>query len=177
MKVVVVLLPWILSSFIASAQTEPSTLPAITVGIGPSWTRGELHVASADVDVAVRLANTNAYSWSTLSTPVASVPAGAPPLASTITTGVAYIPARSLNGGVSLVTIGQGGINSVQPTGSTSLAVTGSVGVAIRLAKSNLYLMPYLKASKPQKGTDGALVSAIMQPGIMLIYGFGGASK
>jgi hypothetical protein len=167
----------------ASAQAPPAAvepinvntdaLPAMTVGIGPSWTRGDVHAASADVDVAFRLGNTNAYSWSTISTPVATVPAGSQPLASTVTTGAGYVIAQSAGGAVSFVAIGQAGINQVQATSTTSLAVTGSAALALRLGKTNLYVMPYMKASNPQKGTDGALVSAILQPGIMLVYGFG----
>lgn len=163
------------SAALASAQTAPpdETLPQITVGVGPSWTRGDVHTASADVDIAVRLGSTNAYSWSTLSTPIARVPAGAPALASTVTTGAAYIIARSASGRISLLAIAQAGINSTPS--SASLAVTGSAGMPIRLWRSNLYLMPYLKASKPERGTDGNLISAIVQPGVMLVYGFGGA--
>jgi len=158
----------------AQATTTDTTLPSMTVGIGPSWTRGDIHAASADVDVALRLGSSNVFSWSTVSTPVATVPKGAQPLASTITTGFAYVAARSTSGSVSLLTIVQAGFNSVQATGTTSPAFTGSAGLAIRMGRTNLYVMPYMKASNPQRGTDGALVSATLQPGFMLIYGFGG---
>ncbi len=174
------ILPLLFLAMSASAQTPAvgvatsSELPQITVGVGPSWTRGDVHAISADVDVAVKLGSTNVYSWSTISTPVATVAKGSPPLASTITSGVAYIAARSSGGGVSLVTIAQGGFTAVQATQSIQPAFTGSVGLALRFGRSNLYLMPYVRASNPQRGTDGALVSAILQPGMMLIYGFGG---
>lgn len=171
------LLFFALTAFALVAQDQAAAgaapLPQITVGIGPSWTRGDVHAASANVNVAVRLGSTSAFSWSTISTPVATVPAGAAPLASTFTTGLGYVAARSPSGSVSLLTLVQTGLNQVQSTGSTSLAITGSAGLAVRIRKTNLYLMPYIRASKPEKGTDGSLVSAIMQPGLMLIYGFG----
>jgi len=146
----------------------------MTVGSGISWTRGDVHAVSADVDVAVRISSSNVYSWSTISTPVAPVPKGAPPLASTVTTGLGYVAARTNSGSVSLVTIVQGGFNSIQATGTTSPAFTGSVGLAFRLGKGNMYAMPYIKASNPQRGTDGSLVSAVLQPGVMFIFGFSG---
>lgn len=158
----------------AAAQTPDTTLPSLTVGIGPSWTRGDTYAASADVDLAIRLGNSSVYSWSTISTPVATVPAASRPLPSTVTTGLAYVPARSPSGAVSLVTLAQTGFNQVPPSGPTTVAFTGSLGVAFRLGKSNVYLMPYIKASKPAAGTDGALVSAIVQPGAMIILGFFG---
>ncbi len=160
--------------FAQTPGVDPAALPQITVGAGPSWTRGSAYATSADIDVAFRLGSSNIYSWSTISTPVAKVPVGSPALASTITTGLAYVAARSASGGVSLVTIAQGGVNSVQPSGPVSAAFTGSVGLAVRLGKSNLYLMPYVRASNPQRGSDGALISAILQPGAMLLFGFGG---
>lgn len=155
-------------------NVDPANLPQITVGVGPSWTRGAAQSASADIDVAIRLGQSNIYSWSTVSTPVAKVPAGAPPLASTIATGLAYIAARNPTGSIALVTIAQGGISSAQPSGPVSPAFTGSVGVAFRIGKRDLYVMPYARASNPQRGTDGALISTVLQPGVMLIYGFGG---
>ncbi len=168
------ILPLLLLAMSASAQVPTADLPAITVGAGPSWTRGSAYATSADIDVAFRLGSSNAYSWSTISTPVAKVPAGASALASTVTTGLAYIAARSAGGGVSLVTIVQGGVNSVQPSGPVSPAFTGSVGLAVRLGHSNLYLMPYVRASNPQRGIDGALISAILQPGVLFVFGFSG---
>lgn len=181
MKLILLLLLAIASAFAQSGPTpaaDPTldpTLPQITVGVGPSWTRGDVHAASADVDIAVKLGGSNAYSWSTISTPVAKVPAGSPPLASTITTGAAYVVARSTDGRVSLLVIGQGGLNSIPATGANSFAVTGSAGLPIRIKKKGgLYFMPYAKASKPTRGTDGALVSTVLQFGGMLIYGFGG---
>ena len=152
------------AAFGQTPNVDPAALPQITVGAGPSWTRGAAYASSADIDVAFRLGSSNVYSWSTVSTPVAKVPAGAPALASTITTGLAYVAARSASGAVSLVTIAQGGVNSVQPSGPVTAAFTGSVGLAFRLGKGPMYLMPYVRASNP----------TILQPGAMLVYGFGG---
>jgi len=75
------------------------------------------------------------------------------------------------------VAIVRAGLTSVQATGATAPAFTGSLGVAIRVRKSNFYVMPFALASNPQKGTDGSLVSAILQPGVMLLYGFSGGGK
>lgn len=168
------MLPFLVAlSALAQSASDTAALPNMTVAAGPSWTRGDVHAASADVDVAFRLGTTNAFSWSTISTPVATVPPGAPPLVSTVTTGLAYVAAQSTDGGISLLTIVQAGLNQVQATGTTTPAFTGSVGLAVRWRKSNLYLMPYIKASKPQRGADGALVSAVLQPGFLIVYGFG----
>lgn|GEM_PF-4758905 len=163
-----------LSAFasMASAQTTSDPpLPDITIGIGPSWRRGDAHAISADVNLAERLGTSNIFHWSTLSTPVARVAAGSPALPSTITTGLAYVIAGSANGALSVLLIGQGGRDQL-PTGATSLALTGSIGVPIRIPHTkNLYFMPYVRASKPTAGVDGALVSTIVQPAFMLIYG------
>src|SRR5690348_5022419 len=84
-------------------NVNPEALPQITIGTGPSWSRGDVHAASADINIAVRLGSTPVFSWSTVSTPIANVPAGSPPLASTVTTGLAYVVARSNSGRVSLL--------------------------------------------------------------------------
>jgi hypothetical protein len=154
---------------------DAAALPSMTVGIGPSWTRGDAHAVTVAIDMAKRLGSSNAFFWSAISTPVAKVPKGEQPLASTFSAGLGYILAQTPGGRVSLVGIVLGGVNSVPTTGVVSPAFSGSLGAAIRLRKgSGLYFMPMAIANKPQKGTDGALVSAILQPGFRLIYGFGG---
>jgi hypothetical protein len=174
----------ILSIFAALglAQTLPlpasgvnsSALPSITIGAGPSWTRGASNSAAADVNVAYHIGTGNWYSWSTVSTPVAAVPSGGPPLVSTITTGGAWVAAQSPTGCVSLITIVQAGFSTVQATSTTAPAFTGSIGVAFRLGKKPIYIMPYAKASNTATGTSGALATAVFQPGLMVMYGFGG---
>jgi len=156
----------------APVPATNSDLPSIAVGTGTSWNRGDAHATSANVSIAIRLGGSSAYSWSEISTPIAKVPVGSQPLASTVTTGVAYRVAASSSGRVSLMAIGQTGFNST-PT-SYSLALTGSAGIAIRLSKTgNFYLMPYARLAKPQRGTDGSLVGGILQPGITLQFGLG----
>ena len=167
--IIPVLVPTIPTTVPVSAP-DPD-LPSMTVGVGPSWTRGDVHAITADVDVAKRLGDYNAFWWTTISTPVATVAPGASPLASTITTGGAWVAARNPTGSVSLVLLALGGLS--QTSGSITPAFTGSAGVAFRLGKSNVYLMPYAMASNPTRGANGSLISTILQPGFRLIYGFG----
>ena len=157
-----------------NTTVNSAALPSITIGAGPSWTRGNTYPLSTDVDVAMHIGTSNWYSWSTVSTPVATVPAGSPPLASTITTGGAWVAAQSPSGSISLITIVQAGFSTVQATSTTAPAFTGSIGVAFRLGKRPVYLFPYAKASNATTGTGGALATAVFQPGLMLLYGFGG---
>jgi hypothetical protein len=159
----------------ALAQSPPApetTMPQIAVGVGPSWTRGDAHAISADVAIAIRIGSTAGYSWSEISTPVAKVPTGTGPLPSTITTGGAYRIAQSATGAVSLWGIGQAGFTA--SSDSYSLALSGSAALSLRVPKTkNLFLFPYAKLAKPQRGTNGALVGGTLQPGIFLTYGFG----
>lgn len=159
---------------ISNTTVNTAALPSITIGAGPSWTRGSAYPLSADVDVAIHVGSGNWYSWSTVSTPVATVPTGAPPLVSTITTGGAWVAAQNTSGSVSLITIVQAGFSTVQATSTTAPAFTGSIGVAFRLGKSHTYIMPYAKAGNASTGTSGALATAVFQPGVMLLFGFGG---
>lgn len=167
---------------IAGAQTAPvataavSNLPAYTIGAGPSWTRGASTPYSVDTVLGVHIGQTQWYSWTNVSTPF-TIPAipGAPPTASSITTGGAWIPAQSPTGAVSLIVIVQAGFSMVQATSSAAPAFTGSAGVAFRLGKSHVYLMPYAKASNAStSATSGALATAVFQPGLQVMYGFGG---
>ena len=148
-----------------------TALPSLTVAAGPSWTRGSAYTANADVDIAVRLGSSSWYSWSTISTPVTAISVTGTPVVSTISTGGAWVAAQSSSGSVSLVTIVQAGLSA---SATTSLAFTGSIGVAFRLGKKPVYIMPYAKASNASIGTSGALATAIFQPGVMVLYGFGG---
>ena len=159
---------------VTDTTVNTAALPSITMGAGPSWTRGSSYAASLDVDVALHIGTSNWYSWSTVSTPVATVPAGGPPLVSTITTGGAWIAAQSPSGKVSLIAIVQAGFSTIQSTSATAPAFTGSMGVAFRLGKKPVYIIPYAKASNASTGTSGALATAVFQPGVMVLYGFGG---
>jgi hypothetical protein len=95
-------------------------------------------------------------------------------LVSTITTGGAWIAAQSPSGKVSLIAIVQAGFSTIQSTSATAPAFTGSMGVAFRLGKKPVYIIPYAKASNASTGTSGALATAVFQPGVMVLYGFGG---
>ena len=159
---------------ISNTTVNSAALPSITIGAGPSWTRGGTYAASADVDIALHIGTGNWYSWSTVSTPVTTLPVGPTPIASTITTGGAWIAAQSPTGSVSLITIVQAGFSTVQATSTTAPAFTGSIGVAFRLGKKPIWIMPYAKASNTSTGTSGALATAVFQPGVMVLYGFGG---
>jgi hypothetical protein len=159
---------------ITPAVNTPS-LPSYTVGIGPSWTRGGASPFSVDTTLGIHIGSGQWYSWTDISTPVATVTPGSLPVASTITTGGAWLPVQSASGSVSLVFIVQAGFSSLQATSTIAPAFTGSLGVAFRLGKSRVYLMPYAKASNATtSATSGALATAVFQPGIQLIYGFGG---
>jgi hypothetical protein len=156
----------------SNSTVNAGGLPSVTVGAGPTWARGSAYPFSADVDIAIRIGGGNWYSWSTVSTPIATVPAGSAPLVSTITTGGAWIAAQSSSGSISLITIVQAGFSTIQ---ATAPAFTGSIGMVFRLGKTHAYLMPYAKASNASTGgASGALATAVLQPGVMLLYGFGG---
>lgn len=54
----------------SSSSLPSSNLPQYTVGIGPSWTRGANAPYGIDFTVGIRIAQTQSYSWTTVSTPV-----------------------------------------------------------------------------------------------------------
>jgi hypothetical protein len=76
---------------------------------------------------------------------------------------------------VSLIFIVQAGFSTLEATSTIAPAFTGTLGVAFRLGKSNVYVMPYAKASNATtSATSGALATAVFQPGVQIMYGFGG---
>jgi hypothetical protein len=154
-----------------------ANLPSYTIGAGPSWTRGGSSPYSVDTTIGVHIGQTQWYSWTNISTPFTlPVVPGAPPAASTITTGGAWIPVQSRNGAVSLVFIVQAGFTMTQATSTAAPAFSGAAAVAIRLLKKTpLYLMPYAKTANASTSvTSGALATAVFQPGVQVMYGFGG---
>lgn len=157
-----------------TAVPTASTLPSQTIGAGTSWLRGNAYPASGDVNVGLRIGATSFYSWTTISTPIATTPAGSQPLPSSITTGAAWIAAQNATGSVSLVAIAQGGFTSISSTAGVSASISGSFGVAFRPWKAHVWIFPYVKAANPATGVGGAVATAILQPGVMLLYGFGG---
>jgi hypothetical protein len=164
----------------ARAQTVTISAPAIpnlpqyTVGIGPSWTRGANTPYGIDFTVGVRIAQTQWYSWTTVSTPVNLPPVtNATPAVSTIMTGGAWVPIQNSSGSVSLIFIVQAGFSAANAASSAAPAFTGTGAVAFRL-RPNLYLMPYAKAANAStSATSGALATAVFQPGAQIVYSFG----
>jgi hypothetical protein len=82
------------------------------------------------------------------------------------------VAAQSPTGSISLVLIVQAGFSATATNVAPSFS--GNVAVPIRLGKTHAYLMPYVKAGNPTFGTNGAAATAILQPGFMILYGFGG---
>ena len=151
------------------STVQTAALPDITFGAGVNWNRGAVYPLVENTNLALHIKNTNWYSWTTVGTPVAPAPAGAAPLPSTISTGGAYIAAQSASGSVALVLILQGGLAATAL--ATTGTFTGNLGVAFRIKKSNVFLMPFAGGSSSQGGNIGQFV---LQPGVMVLYGFGG---
>lgn len=154
--------------------TVSDTLPSMLFGGGTSWNRGNSYPYAANNHIAIRIGSSSWYSWTEVATPVATVAPGSSPLPSTLTTGGAWVAAQNSTGSVSLVNIVQAGFSTVQATSTTAPAFTCSFGVAIRLGKTNIFAFPYIKAGNAATGgSNGALATFIVQPGISILYGFG----
>jgi hypothetical protein len=160
---------------VATTTVNTAGLPSYTFGSGVSWTRGGTTPYSLDTTFAIHIGQGQWYSWTAVTTPLAKSVPGAPPVPSTITTGGAWIPAQSPTGSLSLVLIVQGGFSNVVATSTIAPAFTGSVGLAIRVKKTHWYIMPYAKAANASSATSsGSLATAVFQPGVQVLYGFGG---
>jgi hypothetical protein len=159
----------------ATLGVPGSDLPPVALGAGFDWTRGSPTAHAADVVVAIHIPKTSWYSWTTISTPAIRQPSGAPATPSTITTGGAWLPVQTAGGMMRLVFILQAGFSSIAANSTIAPTFSGSLGLAFRLGKkSNVYLFPYAKsASASTVSSTTAVVSAIFQPGVMLLYGFG----
>lgn len=167
-----------LLAYPAWAQTPTAAasapIPGLTVGVGPSWMRGAAYPLSLDTNIAFHLTG-NWYSWTTVSTPVAPTPANGVPVPSTISTGGAFVAAQSGTGSVSLVLIVETGFSTSQATSNVSPAFSGNIGVAFRLGKSDTYIMPYARTTNAAVSSTGSsLATAVLQPGIMFLFGFKG---
>jgi len=150
------------------------TLPAHLIGFGPTWNRGANNPYSADLNFAVRVGTTKFYSYTSVATPISFQIAGQP-VASSITTGGAYVAVQSASGAVSLVFIAQAGFSSLQQTSTIAPQFSGSVGVDFRIGKSPVHVMPFAKAANAStSATSGALATAVLQPGIQVLFSFGG---
>lgn len=146
--------------------------PSMLVSEGVQWQRGAVYPLVNQTSFAKQISGTSWYSWTTVTTPFTSASIGAPPVASSLSTGGAYVVTQSASGSVSLVTIVQAGFAS---TGATTSAVfTGNVGVAIIPFKShpNFAIFPYCAG---QGAAGGSMASFVLQPGISIMYGFGKA--
>ena len=158
----------------ASTTTPAAPLigPSMLVSEGVQWQRGATYPLVNQTSFAKQISGTSWYSWTTVTTPFTSSPAGSPPVASSLSTGGAYVVTQSASGAVSLVTIVQAGFANT-PT-ATSAVFTGNVGVAIIPFKAypNLAIFPYCAG---QGATGGSMTSFVLQPGISIMYGFGKA--
>lgn len=157
----------------AVAQPSPD-LPQFAISSGTTWTRGAAHPYSFDFGLAVRIAATRFFSWTDVSTPLASrtVPGG-PPATSTFTTGGAYVPWQSADGRLSLIFIATAGFTSVQANSGVSPQFTGLMAFTYRIGKTGWYVMADAKAvNATTSTTSGALATAVLQPGIRLVRGF-----
>ena len=157
----------LLAVFAASGQTPAtpsiattgdfSTLPTYLVGVG-----AELNPAGVITTLAVRIGQSNLYSWSTMDTPVKqtpSVPATSTSTAtpatsqivSSVRTGAAYVAAHS--GACFLFFLGDAGFST--GVGSTTLgAYSGGGGVFCNSKKApHLYLGPVVRAVKISSST------------------------
>lgn len=155
----------------AVGQTAaPDALPAVTVGAGMSWNRGTTSPLAENTSVALRIKDTSWYSWTMAATALSPPVKGTGPRLSTITTGAAYVAAQSATGRVALVLIVQAGLTATAL--ATSATFNGNVGVAVRLGKNSAFrVMPYAGG---QTGGGTPVGAFVMQPGVMLLYGFGG---
>lgn len=170
MKFTILLL--VLSSFALFAQDGN---PDVLVGIGPTWMRGAANPYDLDLNVALRLGQSNFYSYWTVSTPIITVPKTSQPAVSSVTTGGAYIAKQSKSKAVSLIFLGQGGVTANQVTGTIAPTFTGSFGVSFRIGKLPLFVMPFAKAaSAPTPTNSSGFATVVFQPGVQLFYGFGG---
>lgn len=148
-------------------QTPASSpLPGYLIGTGAEWNRYSPQPYSVTTSLALRIGGSNVYSWSTLATPFARTPAGGTPIPSSMRTGAAYVFAQSAGGNVFLFGLGDVGL-SATPTANLA-AYSGGLGLAVRIRKSNFYLMPLYRAI----GAAGTSVQAV--PELMLWYSFGG---
>lgn len=162
------------------AQTPiSSNLPTLLFGGGVSWRRGAAYPLSQDdvfaknfsaVDSTGKKVPTNWYLWTMASTPITPTPAGGTPVPSTLSAGATYVAAQNTAGTVFLALNVLGGLSATQATAGAQF--TGNVGVAIKLGQTHMYLFPYLGGSTATGGSTAG--SFVAQPGVMLLYGFGG---
>lgn len=166
----------LLTALCAFGQTPAATtyqLPSPLLGLGPTWQRGANNPYAVDVNIAIRAGQTRFYSYSTVTTPIVRPKAGALPVTSSMTTGGGYVAFQSAGGSVSLVIIAQAGFSGVQIGSTVAPTFTGSLAVPIRLSK-RLYLMPFARATNASTSTtSGALATAVLQPGVQLLYSLG----
>jgi hypothetical protein len=138
MKLWVVLL--LFAGLVAAQSPVPALLPSHLVGTGVAWNRYSAHPLSEITSVAIRVAQSNVYSWSTLDTPIAKAPAGDTAQPSSVRTGAGYVLARSASGSAFLVLLGDVGLATTPST--VSSGYSAGMGVPIRIRRSCWYVMP-----------------------------------
>jgi hypothetical protein len=81
---------------------------------------------------------------------------------------------------VSLIFLIQSGFSAVAANSTIAPQFSGAASVAIRLGKKesspwyHWYAVPYAKAANAStSATSGTLATAVFQPGVQLMYGFG----
>lgn len=151
-----------------------ASLPTSFAAFGGTWERGATHPMNLDGSYGQRLGQSRWYAWIDMRTPIFKVAPGAAPTPSTVTAGAGYVPICSPTGSVCLIVIALGGVSAASGGQAAAPAFTGSVAVSIRL-HGHLYLTPYGQASNASySATSGALATAVISPGVWLVYGFGG---
>lgn len=150
-----------------TATTASTALPGQVVGTGTSWLRGNAYPLTGDVTIGLRVGTTNFFSWTNISTPLATTPPGSAPTPSSITTGAAWLVAQSSSGKIGLLAIAQGGFTSVSSVAGVSAQITGSFAVPIKpCANKQLYIMLGVKLANQTAST------AVVQPFVSILYGF-----
>lgn len=147
------------------ASVPTSNLPDYLIGTGVAWNRGTAYPLSNVTTIGVRIGASNIFSWSTLDTPVAPTPTGAP-VPSSVRTGAAFVAAQTATGSAFLFFLGDIGL-STTPSASAA-GYSAGAGVAIRIKRTHWYVMPLYRLV----GTVGSATTAV--PEVMAAYTFGG---
>lgn len=161
----------VLLAGIASAQVQPPTsgdltkLPTYLTGFGV-----ETNPLGAMATIAVRIGNSNLYSWTSIDTPYQKVPSGGH-LVSSVRTGAGFVAAHS--GSCFLALLATAGF--VNGTGSTTFgAYDGGGALLCALKKApNLYFGPIVSATAlpPVPGSTTTQVSPAAK--FAVFYSFG----
>jgi hypothetical protein len=151
---------------LAAAQSPaPAPLPSHLVGTGLAWNRYSAQPLSEITSVAVRVAQSSVYSWSTLDTPIAKAPAGDIAQPSSVRTGAGYVLARAASGSAFLVLLGDVGLTATPST--VASGYSAGMGVPIRIRHSQWYVMPLYRI------IGGGSTAMKAPPEVQFWYSFG----